>query len=106
MTTPERARKALYDAVRSHTSELENARGAASGFDRQVPDRELKAARRLLEWLSQALELDPPASPAVQTPPPSSSPLGSNTAVHTRSSKNFSPVNQAIPKVPMDLANT
>jgi hypothetical protein len=63
----------LYQAVKSHTLNLEITRGGASGPDLEVLNRRIEAARLLLEWISRALELDPPASPTVQTPPPSSS---------------------------------
>jgi hypothetical protein len=68
------AQSALYQALKAHTSELEITRGAVSGLDVEVLDRRVEAAQRLLEWLSQALEPQPPAFPTAQTPPPSSSP--------------------------------
>jgi hypothetical protein len=68
------ARRQLYQALKAHKLELEIIRGVESGPDLEVLDRRIEAARLLLEWLSQALELEPPASPEVQTPPPSSSP--------------------------------
>jgi hypothetical protein len=64
----------LYQALEAHTSELEITRGAASGPDLEVLDRRIEAARLLLKWLWQALEPQPPAFPAVQTPRPSSPP--------------------------------
>jgi hypothetical protein len=68
------ARRQLYQALRAHISELEIERSVTSGPDLEVLDRRMEAARLLLEWIARALELDPPASPEVQTPPPSSSP--------------------------------
>jgi hypothetical protein len=70
------AQRQLYQALKAHTSELEITRGAAS--DLEALDRRIEAARLLLEWLSQALERQPPPFPAVQTPPPSSSPADPN----------------------------
>ena len=74
MTTRETKRLQLYQALRTHASELEIERSITSGPDRDVLDRRIEAARLLLEWIWRALELEPLASPAVQTPPPSSSP--------------------------------
>jgi hypothetical protein len=71
MTTRERQ---LYQALKAHKFELEITRSDASGPDREAVNRRIEAAWQLLEWLSQALELEPPASPAVQRPPPSSFP--------------------------------
>jgi hypothetical protein len=68
------AQRQLYQALKAHTSELETARGVTSGPDLEVLDRRIEAARLLLEWISQALEPQPPPFLAVQTPPPSSSP--------------------------------
>jgi hypothetical protein len=68
------ARRQLYQALRAHISELEIERSVTSGPDLEVLDRRMEAARLLLEWIARALELDPPASQEVQTPPPSSSP--------------------------------
>jgi hypothetical protein len=68
------ARRQLYQALRAHISELEIERSVTSGPDLEALDRRIEAARLLLEWIARALELDPPASPEVQTPPPSSSP--------------------------------
>ena len=64
----------LYQAVKSHTFDLEITRGGASGPDLEVLDRRIADSRLLLEWLSQALEPHPPAFPAVETPTPSSAP--------------------------------
>ena len=64
----------LYQAVKAHTSELEITRDVVEGFDREALDPRIEAARQLLEWLSQALEIRPAAFPAAQTPPPSASP--------------------------------
>jgi hypothetical protein len=66
------AQRQLYQALEAHKFELEIARGVTSGPDL---DRRIEAARLLLEWIARALELDPPASPEVQTPPPSTSPV-------------------------------
>jgi hypothetical protein len=60
----------LYQAVKAHTSELEITRGVVEGLDREALDHRIEAARQLSEWLSQALELQPAAFPAAQTPPP------------------------------------
>jgi hypothetical protein len=67
------ARRQLYEALTAHKFELEIIRGGGAGPDLEVLDRRIEAARLLLEWLSRVLELEPPASPAVQTLPPSSS---------------------------------
>jgi GAF domain-containing protein len=69
------ARHQLYEVLSAHKFELEIIRGVASGPDLEILDRRIEAARLLLEWISRALELEPPASPAVQTPPPSTSPV-------------------------------
>ena len=68
------AQRDLLRALEAHAFELEITRGAASGPDLEVLDRRIEAARLLLKWLSQALEPQTSAFPAVQTPPPSSSP--------------------------------
>jgi hypothetical protein len=73
MATSE-ARRRLYQALKAHKFELEIARGVTSGLDQEILVRRIEAARLLLEWISQALEPQPQAFPAVQTPPPSSSP--------------------------------
>ena len=73
MTTRETQHQ-LYQVLKAHKFELEITRGVTSGPDQEVLDRRIEAARLLLEWLSQALEPDPPSFPAAQTPPPSSSP--------------------------------
>jgi hypothetical protein len=73
MTTRETQHE-LYRVLEVHKSELEITRSITSALDPEVLDRRIEAARLLLEWLSTALELGPPASPAVQTPPPSSAP--------------------------------
>jgi hypothetical protein len=69
------AQRELYAALKAHKLELEIIRGGAAGPDLEVLDRRIEAARLLLKWISRALELEPPASPAVQTPPPSTSPV-------------------------------
>jgi hypothetical protein len=57
------AQHQLYQALKAHKSELEITRGVASGPDVENLDRRIEAARLLLEWISRALELQPPASP-------------------------------------------
>jgi hypothetical protein len=64
----------LFQAVKAHNLGLETTRPITSGLDLDVLDRRMEAAQRLLEWLSQALELHPAVFPAVRTPPPSSAP--------------------------------
>jgi hypothetical protein len=64
----------LFRAVKAHTSGLEITRDVVEGLDREALDRRIEAARQLSEWIAQALELDPLASPAAQTPPSSTSP--------------------------------
>jgi hypothetical protein len=64
----------LFQALKAHKFDLEITRSITSALDPEVLDRRIEAARLLLEWLAPALELGPPASPAVQTPPPSSAP--------------------------------
>jgi hypothetical protein len=61
----------LYLALEAHKFDLEITRrhGARS---RDSFDRRVEAVPRLLESLSQAIGLDPPASQPVETPPPSS----------------------------------
>jgi hypothetical protein len=68
------ARCQLYQALKSHKFVLEITRGVTSDPDLENLDGRIEAVRLLLEWISQTLELDPPASPEVQTPPPSSAP--------------------------------
>jgi hypothetical protein len=75
MATTGEARRQTYQALRAHSSELEIERGVTSSPDLEVLDRRIEAVRLLLEWISPALELDPPTSPEVQTPPPSTSPV-------------------------------
>jgi hypothetical protein len=67
------ARQQLYKALTAHKDHLEITR-TFTNLEGEVLDRRIEAARLLLEWLAPALELGPPASPAVQTPPPSSAP--------------------------------
>jgi hypothetical protein len=56
----------LYQALKAHESDLEIQRDTAPV--RGLEDR-IEATRRVLEWLEgQALEMEPQASPAVQTP--------------------------------------
>jgi hypothetical protein len=73
MATKESQRQ-LYEALTAHKFELEIIQGIASGPDLEVQDRRIEAARLLLEWLSRALEPQPPAFPAIQTTSPSSAP--------------------------------
>jgi hypothetical protein len=68
------ARRQLYQALEAHKFDLEITRGVTSSPNLEILDRRIEAARLLLEWLSQALEPHPAASPAVQTQPPSSAP--------------------------------
>jgi hypothetical protein len=63
------AQSELFQAVKAHTLDLEITRGVV-GLGREILDRRIEAARQLSEWLSQALEPQPAASPAAQTPPP------------------------------------
>jgi hypothetical protein len=72
--TTEEAQHQVYQVLEAYKSDLELRRADASGSDLEALDRQIEAARLLLEWLAQELELEPPASPAVQTPPPSSAP--------------------------------
>jgi hypothetical protein len=65
----------LYQAVKAHKSGLEIIRGVASGPDLEAVDRRIEATLLLLEWIARALDLETPASPAVQTPQPSTSPV-------------------------------
>jgi hypothetical protein len=65
---PTEAQVDLYQAVKAHKLDLEIERDSAS-LDCGLEDR-IEATRRVLTWLDeQALELEPQASPAVQTPP-------------------------------------
>jgi hypothetical protein len=64
----------LFQAVKAHSLDLESSRGITPGADLEVLDRRIEAARQLSEWIARALELDPLASPATQTPPSSTSP--------------------------------
>ena len=70
MTTRE-TRHELYQALNAHTSNLEIIRSITSGRNLEALDRRIDAARLLLEWLEQALELERPASRAIQEPPSS-----------------------------------
>ena len=44
----------------AHKAHLEIIRGVTSGPDLEALDRRIEAARLLLEWLAQALGLEPP----------------------------------------------
>jgi hypothetical protein len=66
MTTTRERRHQLYQALEAHKFDLEITRGF-SARDPEVLDRRIEAVQLLLESLSQALELEPPDSPAVQT---------------------------------------
>jgi hypothetical protein len=80
---PTEAQVDLYQAVKAHKLDLEIERDAAS-LDCDLEDR-IEATRRVLKWLDeQALEIEPQASRAVQTPPS-----------FTQSSGGFSPLDQA-----------
>jgi hypothetical protein len=72
------AQVSLFQAVKSHTLDLETTCGVKSGPDLEILDSRIKAARRLLEWLSQVPELQRAAFPAAQKPPPSSFPTDLN----------------------------
>ena len=58
----------VYLALQAHKCDLEITRGV-SALDQEVLDRRIEDVQRLLEWLEQALEIEPRASPAVQTSP-------------------------------------
>jgi hypothetical protein len=60
----------LYQAVEAHKFDLEIKRNVVSGLGHEILDRRVEAAQRLLEWLSQALELEAPVSRAAQKPSP------------------------------------
>ena len=62
MTTRETQHQ-LYQVLKAHKFELEITRGVTSGPDLEILHRRIEAVRLLLEWLSRALELEPPASP-------------------------------------------
>jgi hypothetical protein len=64
----EEARRQLFEAVTAQKVHLEITRGFA-GLELEVLDRRIEAARRLLEWLSQALEPQLAAFPEVRTLP-------------------------------------
>jgi hypothetical protein len=59
----------LHQALEAHKLDLEITRGV-SALDQESLDRRIEATQRLLEWLSQALRLQPAAFPAAQTPSP------------------------------------
>jgi hypothetical protein len=56
MTASETQRQ-LYQALKAHKSDLEITRATASGLNQEIDPR-IEAVRRLLEWLSQALEIE------------------------------------------------
>jgi hypothetical protein len=66
-------RNDLYEALTAHKSALEIIRDSASAPSLEVLDSRIAAVQSLLEWLAQALEPQPPASPKAQTPPSSGS---------------------------------
>jgi hypothetical protein len=69
---PEEDRRQLYKAVKAHAASFGSAPSVNSGPDPEAAsDRRIADTRRLLEWLSQALEPHPSAFPEVRTPPPS-----------------------------------
>jgi hypothetical protein len=72
MTTDEPVN--LFQAVKAHSLDLESSRGIIPGADLEVLDGRIENVRRLLEWLSPAPEPRQAASPAAQTPQPSSFP--------------------------------
>jgi hypothetical protein len=59
----------LHQALEAHKFDLEITRGV-SALDQESLDRLIEATQRLLEWLSQALGLQPAVFPAAQTPSP------------------------------------
>ena len=61
----------LFQALEAHKFELENSRDLTSGQNLDALDRRIAAAELLLETLSQALKLEPLASPEVRGPPSS-----------------------------------
>jgi hypothetical protein len=71
MATEIEAQVELYLALEAHKFDLEITRGVTA-LDQEILDRRVEAVQRLLESLSQAIGLDPPASQPVETPPPSS----------------------------------
>jgi hypothetical protein len=80
---PTEAQVDLYQAVKAHKLDLEIERDAAS-LHCNLDDR-IEATRRVLKWLDeQAPEIEPEASPAVQTP-----------SSFTQPSRGFSQVDQA-----------
>jgi hypothetical protein len=66
----EEDRRQLYQAVKTHASNIEIARSFTSDLDLEVLDRRIEATRLLLEWLSQAPGLGLAAFPEVRTPLP------------------------------------
>jgi hypothetical protein len=62
MTTRE-TQYELYQALVAHKFELDNIRGV-SALDQEILDRRIEDVQRLLEWVSQASDLEPTASPS------------------------------------------
>ena len=66
----------LYEALKAHKFDLEITKGVwaldQEIMHQEIMHRRIEAAQQLLEWLEQELEIEPRASPAVQTPRPSS----------------------------------
>jgi hypothetical protein len=57
----------LFQALSSHTLQLQRTRSFTSGRDLEVLDRRIEAAHGLLEWIERGLELGPPP-PALSAP--------------------------------------
>jgi hypothetical protein len=70
LATATEAEVKLYDALRAHKFDLEITQ-CVWALDQEIMDRRIEAAQQLLEWIEQEFEIEPQASPAVQTPPPS-----------------------------------
>ena len=56
------AQLVLFQAIKAHTAELEIEQDGATGPDPKALDGRVEAARRLLEWIEQALEPHPSVS--------------------------------------------
>jgi hypothetical protein len=83
------AQRQLHQALKAHKFELEVIRGVAAGPDLEVLDRRIEAIRLLLEWIWQALEPLPEASPAAQTPSPSRVQAGQDQTAQSASDPLF-----------------
>jgi hypothetical protein len=53
----------LYEAVKAHKFDLEITEGVWA-LDQEIMDRRIEAARQLLEWIEQELEIEPQAPPS------------------------------------------